>query len=221
MQSQPLSEEPPEVHTNAEHLPPTDAMNNVQDRVLSPVELCIQKGMDAMDKLCSLFGNDAMYQLTGYIEPLIKYGQRMQDCMDVIVFVETRPDEMELVTVVIEPKIKYGQPQQDGMDVLVETDEFHALVDPMVGQQLKNCTVRLEPINDVLSFVPNKDVCNVLLNRGRPHTHSQCTPKPPRTQRHPRKAHQEVDYRDTDTNSEWEPVHKKAQITYSGFWSLR
>ena len=186
---------------------PVDAMETILDRVISPVDLCIQKGMDAMDKLCSLFGNDAMYVITGYIEPLRNYGQPSHDCMDVLV--ETRLDAMSSITGYVEPVISYGQPKQDCMDVLVETDEFYALVNPAVGRQLENCTVRLERINDVLSFVPNKDVCNVVLNRGRPHTHSQCTPKPTRTQRHPRKAHKEVNYGDHELTSEDEPIQKR------------
>ena len=190
--------------------PPTDAMQSIVNRVLSPVELCVQKGMDAMDKLCSLFDHDAMYMLTGYIEPLSNYGQPKQDCMDVLV--ETGLDAMERITGYIEPRIRYGQPKHDGIRVLVEKEELYALVDPVVGLQLKNCTLRLEKINDVLSFVPKKDACNVVLNMGRPHTRSQCTPKPPRTQRHPRKAHQQVNYHDNDVTSEDEPLQKKLKI---------
>ena len=200
----------PEEHDTLDYSPPTDAMQSIVNRVLSPVELCVQKGMDAMDKLCSLFDRDAMYVLTGYIEPLLNYGQPKQDCMDVLV--ETGLDAMERITGYIKPRIRYGQPKHDGISVLVEKEELYALVDPVVGLQLKNCTVRLEKINDVLSFVPKKDACNVVLNMGRPHTRSQCTPKPPCTQRHPRKAHQQVNYHDNDVTSEDEPLQKKLKI---------
>ena len=64
-----------EEHDTLDLSPPTDAMQSIVNRVLSPVELCIQKGMDAMDKLCLLFDRDAMYMITGYIEPLLNYGQ--------------------------------------------------------------------------------------------------------------------------------------------------
>ena len=187
--------------------PPADAMETILDRVVSPVDLCIQKGMDAMDKLCSLFNKDAMYVITGYIEPLRNYGHPSHDCMDVLV--ETRTDAMDLVTGFIEPVIFYGQPKQDCMDVLVEPEEIYALVDPLVGWQLKNCSVRLERINDVLSFVPKNDVCSAVLNRGQPHTHSQCTPKPPHTPRHPRAAHREVSYHDPEVTSKEEHVQKR------------
>ena len=200
----------PEDHDTQDYSPPIDAMQSIVNRVLSPVELCVQKGMDAMDKLCSLFDRDAMYMLTGYIEPLSNYGQPKQDCMDVLV--ETGLDAMERITGYIEPRVRYGQPKHDGIRVLVEKEELYALVDPVVGLQLKNCTVRLKKIDDVLSFVPKKDACNVVLNMGRPHTRSQCTPKPPRTQRHPRKAHQRVNYHDNDITSEDEPLQKKLKI---------
>ena len=188
-------------------LPRTDAMESVVDRVLSPVEMCVQKGLDAMDKLCSLFDHDAMYVITGYIEPLVKYGQPLHDCMDVLV--ETKLDAMDLITGFTEPKVNYGQPKHDGISVLVETEELYALVDPAVGLQLKNCMVRLMRINDVLSFVPEKDLCHAVLNMERPHTHSQCTPKPPRTQRHPRREHQRVNYLDNEGTSEEEPPQKR------------
>ena len=44
------------------------------------------------------------------------------------------------------------------------------------------------------------------------HTHSQCTPKPPNTRRHPREAHQQVNYHDNDVTSEDEPLQKKLKI---------
>ena len=185
----------------------TEPIDKTPNRVVSPVELCIQKGMDAMDKLCSLFDNDAMYVITGYIEPLLNYGQPVHDCMDVLV--ETRTDAMDLITGFVESVLVYGQPERDCMDVLVETEEIYALIKPSVGRQLKNCSVRLERINDVLSFVPKKDVCNAILNRGRPHTRSQCTPKPPRVSRHPREAHKEVNYEDPVITSDEENVRKK------------
>ena len=206
MQSQ-MPSENVEVQDILDAHQPLDAVDTILNRVVSPVELCIQKGMDAMDKLCSLFDNDAMYQITGYIEPLLNYGQPIQDCMDVLV--ETRTDAMDLITGFVESVIVYGQPERDCMDVLVETEEIYALVDPVVGLQLKNCSVRLERINDVLSFVPKKDVCNAVLNRGRPHTRSQCMPKPPRTPRHPREAHKEVNYQDPEVTGEEENVRKR------------
>ena len=187
--------------------PPTVAMQSIFNRVLSPVELCVQKGMDVMDKLCSLFDRDAMYIITGYIEPLLNYGQPKQDCMDVLV--ETGLDAMERITGYIEPGTRYGQPKHDGISALVEKEVLYALVNPVVGLQLKNCTVRLEKINDILSFVPKKDACNVVLNMGRPHTRSQCTPKPSRTQRYPRRAHQQVNYLEKDVASEDEPLQKR------------
>ena len=199
---------------NVVSVPFGDAMESVVDRVLSPVELCVQKGLDAMDKLCSIFDRDAMYVITGYIEPLVNYGQPLQDCMDVLV--ETRCDAMESITDYIEPKIKYGQPKHDGISVLVETEELYALVDPAVGLQLKNCTVRLTKITYVLSFVPEKDLCHAVLSMGRPHTHSQCTPKPPRTQRHPRKAHKTSNYHDTEATSEDEPLRKQGKTNPVG-----
>ena len=93
-----------------------------------------------MDKLCLLFDHDAMYMITGYIEPLLNYGQPKQDCMDVLV--ETELDAMERITGYVEPRIMYGQPNHDGISVLVEKEEPYALVNPEVGLQLKNCTVR-------------------------------------------------------------------------------
>ena len=138
MQSQTPTENA-EVRDVLDGQPPLDAMETILNRVVSPVELCIQKGMDAMDKLCSLFNNDAMYLITGYIEPLLNYGQPSQDCTDVLV--ETRTDAMDLITGFIETVIVYGQPEQDCMDVLVETEEIYALVDPLVGRQLKNCSI--------------------------------------------------------------------------------
>ena len=199
-----------EEHDTPDLSPPIDAMQSIVNRVLSPVELCVQKGMDAMDKLCLLFDRDAMYMITGYIEPLLNYGQPKQDCMDVLV--ETGLDAMERITGYVEPRIRYGQPNHDGISILVEKEELYALVNPVVGLQLKNCTVRLEKINDILSFVPKKDACNVVLNMGRPHTRSQCTPKPPRTQRYPRKAHQQVNYHEVDVSSENEPLQKRLKV---------
>ena len=160
----------------------TDAMESIVDRVLSPTEMCVQKGLDAMDKLCLLFDNDAMYVISGYIEPIRNYGQPTSDCMDVLVETyATDKDAMDQITGYIEPVINYGQPVHDGISVLVETDELYALVDPVVGMQMKECSLHLMRINDVLAFVPDKDLCHAVMNRDRPHTRSQCTPKPART----------------------------------------
>ena len=202
---------PSERNWNQTH---TDAMEVIEDRVQSPVELCMQKGLDAMDKLSSLFNNDAMYMITGYIEPIINYGQPKQDCMEEII--ETRLDAMDQITGYTEPNKNYGQPTHDGISVFVETDDLYALVDPVVGMQMKDCSVRIMRIDDVLAFVPERDFCSAVMNRGRPHTRSQCMPKPPRTQRHPRKAHNRVTYIDNASMSEDDTPSKKQRTQSVG-----
>ena len=213
--------DPPLQSQNSPDIPPVqfhDVMESVVDRVLLPIELCIQKGMDAMDQLCVLFNHDAMYAITGYIKPFKNYGQPTQDSISVLM--ETVPDDidaMEAITLYVEPAKHYRQPAHDGICVLVETrSTSYALVQPIVEKQLKHCTVHLSRIDDVLTFVPEKDICNAIINVGQPHTRSQCIPKPAHTPRHPRLAHQSVQYKDVETPSDDEPVQKRAKPTPVG-----
>ena len=147
----------------------TDAMESVVDRVLSPIEICVQKGMDAMDSLCLLFNNDAMYVITEYIEPIRTYGQPEHDCMDILVETNiVHMDAMEAITGYTELKSHYGQPLQDGLCVLVETPELpYVLVQPSDEVQLKHCSVQLSRIDTELSFLPKKDICSAIMNAGR------------------------------------------------------
>ena len=167
---------------------PTDCVeSSLADQELSPIEMCVWNGMQALDNLRQLFGNDAMYLITEYIEPLQHYGQPVQDTMDVLV--ETSDpiiDAMNAITGYTEPSKHYGQPTLDGLCVLVETpDKPYVLVCQKDENKIKQCSVQLNRIDGYLSFVPNKNVCSAILNEGRPHTRSQCTVKPARTPRHP------------------------------------
>ena len=187
------------------------------ERELSPIELCVQNGMQARDNLWQLFGNDAMYLITEYIEPLKNYGQPLQDAMNVLV--ETVPpiiDAMHSITGYTEPPKHYRQPTLDGFCVLVETlDKLYALVHPEDERRIKHCAVHLSRIDGYLSFVPNQNVCSTILNEGGPHTRSQCAVKPSRTPRHPRSAHQSVHYTEPELSSDDEP-NKKAKLAQLG-----
>ena len=68
--------------------------------------------------------------------------------------------------------------------VLVETaaecNPEYVLVNPKIEQQIKQCSIKLTKIDSVLSFIPNQNLCQILMHAGRPHTRSMCTPKPPK-----------------------------------------
>ena len=98
--------------------------------------------------------------------------------------------------------------------VLVETtDESkpeYVLVDPKI-EQIKQCSIKLTKIDSVLSYIPNQDLCHALMYAGRPHTHSMCSPKPPKCGRHRKASLQTVNYKEPDTTSE-EEASRKQQI---------
>ena len=96
----------------------------------------------------------------------------------------------------------------DAMSVLVETEKSYVLVKPDIEAQLRHCTVNLTRMDTVLSYVPKKDLCSVLLGQNRPHTRSQCTPKPVPTRRRPRGAHNTKPYCESDLTSDDEPKRK-------------
>ena len=79
----------------------------------------------------------------------------------------------------------------------------YVLVKPQI-EELKRCSVKLTRIDSVLSYVPKENLCQTLMHAGRLHTHSMCTPKPPKRGSHQsrRVSLQKVNYKDLDTTSE-------------------
>ena len=101
----------------------------------------------------------------------------------------------------------------DAMSVLVETEKNFVLVKPEIEAQLRHCSVRINKLDSVLAYVPSKDLCSVLLKTERPHTRSQCTSKPVPTRRHPRVAHNNKTYHESDLISDEEPNRKRSKPT--------
>ena len=68
--------------------------------------------------------------------------------------------------------------------VLVETaaewKTEYVLVNPKIEKQIKQCSIKLTRIESVLSYIPKQNLYQALMHAGRPHTHSMCTPKPPK-----------------------------------------
>ena len=100
--------------------------------------------------------------------------------------------------------------------VLVETatkrNSEYVLVNPKIEQQIKHCSIKLMRIDSVLSYILEQDLCHALINAGRPHTRSMCTPKPPKRGRS-RKAHRyTVNYKEPDTTSEEEVSRKQPSV---------
>ena len=166
----------------------------------------------------NLFGNDAMFLITEYIEPVKTYGQPISDAMDVLV--ETalpQFDAMYSITGYTDSPKHYGQPENDGPCVLVETSSKpYVLVRPDIEMVLKHCSVDLTRIDGYLSFVPDRNVCSAILDTGRPHTRSRCAPKPSRTTRHPRSASKSVQYLESEMSSDEEKGHNNTKSSQPG-----
>ena len=201
-----------------ELLPHDSTQSSDVDRNLSPMELCVKNGMQALEDLQHLFGNDAMFLITEYIEPMKTYGQPLRDAMDVLVeTVLPHPDAMYSITGYTEPPRPYKQPATDGFCVLVETRvKPYVLVNPDVERKIKHCSVELSRIDGYISFVPERNVCSTILEAGRPHTRSRCAPKPPRVSRHPRSANKSVHYLESEMSSDDETGNNKAKSSQPG-----
>ena len=136
-------------------------------------------------------------------------------------------DAMEHVIGYSLPSLNYVfKNQSDAMlslcenSVLVETSPdkeppAYALVTPLVEKQLKNCSIKLTLIDEVLSYVPKQNLCNALMHAGKPHTRSACTPKPPtaptrrgRSQYARSVRSVSVNYKDPDTMSDEDSARK-------------
>ena len=96
--------------------------------------------------------------------------------------------------------------------VLVETatdpKPEYVLVNPEIEQQIKQCSVKLTKIDSVLSYIPKQNLCQALMHAGRLHTHSMCTPKPPKCGRGRKSSPRTVNYNEPDTTSEEEVSRK-------------
>ena len=99
------------------------------------------------------------------------------------------------------------------LPVLVETSTEHnpeyVLVNPITEQQIKQCFVKLMKIDSVLSYIPKQNLCQALMQAGRPHTHSMYTKKPPTHGRGRKASHRIVNYKEPDTTSEEEVSRKQ------------
>ena len=100
--------------------------------------------------------------------------------------------------------------------VLVETtvkqDPKYILVDPKIERQIKHCSIKLTKIDSVLTYGPKQNLCQALMQAGRPHTRSMCTPKPPKRSRHRKASLQTVNYKELDTTSEEELSRKQLTV---------
>ena len=96
--------------------------------------------------------------------------------------------------------------------VLVETatdpKPEYVLVNPEIEQQIKQCSIKLTKIDSVLSYVPKQNLCQALMHAGRLHTHSMCTPKPPKCGRGRKVSLRTVNYKEPDTTSKEEVSRK-------------
>ena len=90
------------------------------------------------------------------------------------------------------------------VETTVERKSEYVLVNPKIEQQIKQCSVKLMKIDSVLSYIPKQNLCQVLMHAGRPHTHSMCTPKPPKCGRGRKASLMTVNYKEPDTTSEEE-----------------
>ena len=181
----------------------SDAMEYILDTELVSTWCCSVLETDAMDTICSspsVVGVDS--------EPVKFFGL---DGVPLLVETPT-PDAMTQITRYTEPRRQYGQPAQDCMGLLVETTySREILVRPEDRELIVPCTVTIKRIDSVLSFVPEEDVCKAIMEADRPHTRSQCRPKPVHKPRRPRAAHTNSNYADRDTMSDDEPARKKAK----------
>ena len=100
--------------------------------------------------------------------------------------------------------------------VLVETtterNSDYVLVNPKIEEQIKHCSIKLMRIDSVLSYLPEQDLCQALMHAGRPHTHSMCTPKPPKRGRSQTAHCNTVNYKELDTTSEEEVSRKQPSV---------
>ena len=100
--------------------------------------------------------------------------------------------------------------------VLVETaaewKPEYVLVNPKIEQQIKQCSIKLMKIDSVLSYIPKQNLCQALMHAGRPHTHSMCTPKPPKCGRGRKASLRTVNYKEPDTTSEEEVSSKRPLV---------
>ena len=113
---------------------------------------------------------------------------KVHDAMDRICEEVVLTDAMEHVVGYSLPKNAWGLSDgltADAMSVLVETPVMSVYVKPSDERQLKDCSIQLSKIDNLLSFVPQKDYCKILTNTHVHHTHSHCKPKPKPVRRHP------------------------------------
>ena len=161
---------------------------------------------------------DAMEHVINSVLYPVPHGKlNVPDAMDSICVEEVYTDAMEYIVGYSLPKNMWGNHDGikcDAMEVLVETD-FMVLVKPSVALSLKECMVKLDKIDNILTYVPKKDYCKALANNTRPHTHSQCKPKPKPSSRHPRSAQSKGTYFESDITSEDEPSNKRQRTTPS------
>ena len=84
----------------------------------------------------------------------------------------------------------------------------YVLVNRKIEQQIKQCSIKLTKIDSVLSYIPKQNLCQALMHAGRLHTHSMCTPKPPKRGRGRKASLRTVNYKEPDTTSEEEVSRK-------------
>ena len=158
---------------------------------------------------------DAMeHVLNEMLFPSIWKPLMVQDAMDIICTDSVLSDAMEHVVGYSLPKNVWGCRDGlsvDAMNVLVETISTSAFVNPSDERQLKNCSIRLERIDNQLSFLPKEEYCKILTNKNMHHTRSHCRPKPKPVRRHPRAAQVCDSYIESDLTSDDEPKNKKAK----------
>ena len=137
------------------------------------------------------------------------------DAMDSILVEVEYTDAMEHIVGYSLPKnlwCNHDGLKSDAMEVLVETDSM-VLVKPSVALSLKECVVKLDKIDNILTYVPESEYCKALSGNLRPHTRSQCKPQPKPSLRRPRSAQSTGSYFESDFTSEDEPPKKRPKHT--------
>ena len=170
----------------------------LQEPVVSP-----KAGISQLPSDHSLFLIDAMEHVIGHpvFEVLVIKRLIRPDAMDLICEDPVYSDAMEhIVSKELRAVRKSDKLQQDAMDVLVEMKEMYDLITPFVNSMMKNCSVHLTRIDNELSYLPTNKLCNVVTPSHRPHTRSQCIPKPVPTRRRPRSAHTNINYLEPGTD---------------------
>ena len=185
----------------------TECVMELEEPVVSP-----KAQTSMLPKDHTLFLIDAMEHVIGHpiFEILVLKRLHRKDAMDLICEDPVYSDAMEhIIEKELPPDMQSDNLSQDVMDVLVETNTEYVLITPAVNLQMKNCSVRLTRIDNELSYVPTNKLCNVLNPPHRPHTRSQCAPKPVPSRRRPRRAHTSNSYCEPELTSEEESKPKR------------